>query len=83
MGSSINPIVANLFMENSESKALSTAPKSTSLWQRYVHDTFIVMTTSYKSEFLNHINAVEPNIKFTVEETRPDGSMPLLDTQVY
>ena len=38
--------------------------------------------TSIKSECLKYINAVEPNIKFTVEETRPDGSLPFLDTLV-
>ena len=38
------------------------------------------MKTSHKREFLNHTNAIEPNIKFTAEETRPYGSMPFVDT---
>ena len=72
-GSSIRPVVANLFMESFECQTLSTAPNSPSLLLRYVDDTFVVMETSSKSEFLNHINVVEPNIKFTVKKTRYDG----------
>ena len=30
--------------------------------------------------FLQHINSIDPYIKFTVEATRPDGSMLSLDT---
>ena len=75
-------MVTNLFIENCEVKALSRAPNPSHLWLRYVDDIFVVLKTSYKCEFLNHINAVEPNIKFTVKETRPDRSMPFLDTLV-
>ena len=71
MGSPECPIVANLFMECFEYKTLNTAPNPPSLWLRYVDDMVVVLKTSCKSEFLNHINSVEHNIKFTVEETTP------------
>ena len=80
MGSPISLTMANLFIEKFETKTLSTAPNPPSLWLRYVDDTFVIMITSHKSKFPNHINAVEPNIKFTVEETRPDGAMPFFNT---
>ena len=45
-------------------------------------DTFVVMNTSYKEEFFNHINSIEKGIQFTAENTTADGYMPFLDTLV-
>ena len=52
-----------------------------SLWKRYVDDTFVIQE-QHKKEFFQHINSIDPNIKFTVETTKADGSMPFLDTLV-
>ena len=35
---------------------------------------------AHKEEFLQHLNSVDPSIKFTVEEAKEDGSIPFLDT---
>ena len=80
MGSPVNPIVANLFMEYLEQKALSTAPHPPSFWHRFVDDTFVIHKEVNKQDFLQHINSVEPATKFTVEDNKEDGSIPFLDT---
>ena len=79
MGSPISPIVANLFMEDLEVKALSTAPTPPTLWKRFVDDTFIIIQRSYKESFLQHLNSIDGNIHFTCEESNEDGSIAFLD----
>ena len=82
MGSPISPIVANLYMESFEVKALQSLPNSPSVWKRFVDDTFVIMKKAHKEEFLTHLNSVDSNIQFTTEEPRPDGSLPFLDILV-
>ena len=79
MGSSISPIVANLFMEDLEIKALTTAPTPPTLWKRFVDDTFIIIQRTYKDSFLQHLNSMDDNIHFTCEEADEDGSIAFLD----
>ena len=61
MGSPLSPIVANIFMEYFETKALKTAPHPKSV-ERFVEDTFVVIRAAYKEEFSQHINSIEENI---------------------
>ena len=42
MGSPLSPIVANLFMEAFEEKALESAVLRPRMWVRYVDDTFVL-----------------------------------------
>ena len=79
MGSPISPIVANLYMEDLESKAIQSAPHPPAFWKRFVDDTFVIIKSFHKQEFLDHINPIDTNIQFTSEESREDGSMPFLD----
>ena len=82
MGSPVSPIVANLYMESFEHRAITSAVNPPMLWERYIDDTFVILQQSHKEEFLQHIHSLDPFIIFTAEETRPDGSMPFLDTLI-
>ena len=79
MGSPISPIVANLFMEDLEIKAIRTASTPPKIWRRFVDDTFTIIKKENRTNFLQHLNSIHPNIKFTSEEMKEDGSMPFLD----
>ena len=82
MGSPISPIVTNLYMENFETKAISSAVHPPSIWKRFVDHTFVVIESLRKEEFLDHINSMDPYIQFTTEDAKPDGSLPFLDILV-
>ena len=79
MGSPISPKVANLFMEDLETKALATAPSTPKIWKRFVDDTFTIIQKAHKDAFLDHINSIDSNIHFTYEDPKEDGSIPFLD----
>ena len=75
MGSPVSPIVANLYMEY-------MLPPPLRFWCRYVDDTFVIHKEVNKQGFLQHINSVDPAIKFTMADNKEDGSIPFLDTIV-
>ena len=79
MGSPISPVVANLYMEDLETKALQSAQNPPSFWRRFVDDTLTILKSSNTDEFLQHLNSIDQHIQFTKEESRSDGSMPFLD----
>ena len=79
MGSPITAVVANLYMEDLETKATQSSQNPPSFWRRFVDDTLTVMKSSQVESFLNHLNSIDHHIQFTKEESRPDGSMPFLD----
>ena len=79
MGSPLSPIVANLYMEDFEMRALNTAPQPPLMWKRFADDTCVIIKATQQQSFLNHINSIDKNIQFTSEEPRPDGAIPFLD----
>ena len=78
MGSPVSPIVANLYMEYLEQKAPSTAPHPPKFWCRYVDDTFVIHKEANKQGFFQHINSVDPAIRFIVEDNKEDANEPLI-----
>ena len=81
MGSPISPLLANLFMEEFEVKAINTTP-TPHLWLRYVDDTFVIQQAEHSHQLLQHLNSQDPHIQFTMEDPNQDGTLPFLDTLV-
>ena len=76
--SPISPMVANLFMEESETKVIYTATKPPKLWRRCVVFTFVIKKTEHGTQFLQHIKSIPSD---TVHY-RGTQSIPFLDTFV-
>ena len=74
MGSPVSVTIANLVMEDVEERALATADVQPWFWKRYVDDTCTALPASRVQEFLEHLNSVEPSIRFTVEVDRMASS---------
>ena len=51
MGSPISPIMANLYMEDFETRAIQSSPNPPLLWRRFVDDTFVIMKKCHREEF--------------------------------
>ncbi|XP_078347130.1 uncharacterized protein LOC144632375 [Oculina patagonica] len=82
MGSPISPIVANLYMEQFESRALDTAPTPPTMWYRYVDDTMAKIHEHAVDSFSDHLNSIDQHIQFTSEQEK-EGKIPFLDTCVH
>ena len=80
IGFPISPLLANIFMEEFEVKALNSTPPST-LWLRFVDVTFVTNKVEHNQAHLQHIKSQDSHIQFTVEPTQ-QASLPFLDTLV-
>lgn len=83
MGSPLSPIVANLYMEYFEKKALESYPLKPAWWKRFVDDTNIKWThgKAELEKFFIHLNSISPEIKFTME-LEENMSIPFLDVLI-
>ena len=50
--SPVSPVVANIYMELFEDRALTSAVNPPRLWKRYVDDSFVILQQSHREEFL-------------------------------
>ena len=82
MGSPVSPIIANLFMENLESLALSSFASTVKFYGRYVDDTMCIIKRSEVDNFTEHLNSLYPAIKFTLEHEQ-DNKITMLDTLIH
>lgn len=81
MGSPVSPVVADIFMEDFEEIALQTAPIIPRFYKRYVDDTFTILPKDKVTLFLNHLNAINSKIQFTME-LETNNSLAFLDVLV-
>ena len=75
MGSLVRPIVANLYMEYFEQKALSTAP-TPRLWHRYVDDTCVIHKEIHNKNSYNTSTALTLPSSLQWRLTRRMGPSP-------
>ena len=68
--------------EHFEGEALKSISHPPSLWYRFVDDTWVIQQQAHKELFLDHINSIDPCIKFMVEGHQGNGAIPFLDTLV-
>ena len=83
MGCPCLPVVANIYMEYSEKRALGPElPVSFTIntWLRYVDDVLTIVKKGTRDSLLNYLNSIDPNIKFTIEPSNEQGAIPFLDT---
>lgn len=69
IGSSLSPIITNLFMEEIEAKAINSSDIKPKCWFRYVDDTSIIFPCGLDRlhNFPLHLNNLFDHIKFTME----------------
>ena len=75
MGSSLSPVLANIYMEFFETELMKDIPMDLIpvLWLRYVDDVFCIYEDMSKLEhFLELLNGIRPSIQFTYELSRTD-----------
>ncbi|XP_072049982.1 uncharacterized protein [Amphiura filiformis] len=85
MGRPVSPVVANLYMEFVEQKAIAYAPLTCKprLWKRYVDDILEIVQKDQVDNLTEHLNQSDPteNIIFTYEKEH-EGTIPFLDTLI-
>ena len=69
VGPCVSPMVGNLYMNDFETKAITSAEHLSRICNRYEDDTFMVHTARHRDEFLEHINSIDSSLQFTVEDT--------------
>ena len=74
-------LLAGIFVEFVEHRAISTFHTLPKLWVKYVDNTFCVIEQQYAEEFHKHLNSVSPSITFTLEREQ-NRSLAFLDVKV-
>ena len=80
MGSPLSPETANLFMEDFETRDLSSSPNPPRMWLRFVNDTFVIHKAEHIQQFPTHLNSLDPKLQFTTESPEQKFCRPFLDT---
>ncbi|KAJ8911015.1 hypothetical protein NQ315_003577 [Exocentrus adspersus] len=83
MGSSLSPIMSNIFMEHFEETYVKIYINKPKIWWRYVDDVFSIWPHGQDNltDFLNFLNNIEPTIKFTLE-LEENNKLPFLDVMI-
>ena len=81
VGGPPSSIVAEIYMQATETTALTTTSHPPKVWERHVDDVFSIIRNSNLHDFFQHINSLHPKTKFTME-TEQNSQLPFLDTLI-
>ena len=85
MGSPVSAVIAELVMQEIESKALEKSPVNVRWWRRYVDDSNSCLKKCDVQTFHDHLNSINENIQFTIERStvsEQGESIAFLDTSI-
>ena len=78
MGSPVSPVIANLYMEEIEERAIINTANPPKEWVRYVDDVFSIMKKYGVSTFHDELNS---HVSSTIEH-ETDGPIAFVDTLI-
>ena len=81
MGSLLSPVVANLYMEAFETKALGLYSTSATKDVDQIRRRYVRSGEEELSAFHNHLNSINHSIQFTCEK-ESEGTLPFLDVKL-
>ena len=79
MGLPVSPIIGYIYMEYLEALAIPTSPTLIKWWLRFVDDVHSATRKDQVNKLQEHLNSIDPYIKFIIELPETDG-LPFLDT---
>ena len=84
MGNPCAPPLAIIFVDRLEQQALEKAVHKPDFLVRYIDDYAGLWTQGEQAliEFVRFMNSLHPNVKFTLDYSKPDKGVPFLDTLV-
>ena len=82
MGTLVSAVMANMVMEDLEERALTTLTNQPLYWKRFVEDVCTTTKIDNTQTFLEHLNSIEPCIKFTIER-ESEGKIAFLDCMLH
>ena len=62
MGSLVSAVIANLYMEEIEARAITNTANPPKVWDRYVDDVFSITRKDSVSTFHDELNSTDPHI---------------------
>ncbi|XP_025264609.1 uncharacterized protein LOC112637982 [Camponotus floridanus] len=81
MGSPLSPIIAEITLQDLESKAIATLPVDLPFYFRYVDDVVLAAPSSMLNTILNTFNSFHTRMQFTMEEG-VDNRLNFLDVTI-
>ena len=61
---------AEIYMQAHECTAVTTVLHPPKVWERYVGDVYSILKRTHLENVFHHINDLDQNIKFTMDEER-------------